>query len=141
MLSFFMLSSPALGFVPRGLEVAYRTRPSTSAHLPALLDDRVIISKTSFSQEPDLNNLSKRNNQVSFAAILPALAVLTTCLPAEAAAPVPSALWAYAHYLSIIAIFGCLSAEKTLVKVGMTEEEEATVVKLDLVYGVMAALL
>ena len=74
--------------------------------------------------------------------IIPAIMVLTTALPAEAAAgPVPSALWAYAHYLSIIIIFGCLAAEKTIVKAGMTAEEENTIVKLDLLYGVLAVLL
>jgi len=64
--------------------------------------------------------------------------------PAEAAtagAVVPTALWAYAHYLSIIVITGCLAAERTIVKANMTEEEENTIVKLDLVYGLMAALL
>jgi hypothetical protein len=74
--------------------------------------------------------------------LIPAIVVLATSLPAEAAAgAVPSALWAYAHYLSIIVIFGCLSAERTIVKAGMTEEEEKTIVKLDLLYGVMAVLL
>jgi Predicted membrane protein (DUF2214) len=74
--------------------------------------------------------------------LIPAIVVLTTSLPAEAAAgAVPSALWAYAHFLSIIVIFGCLSAERTIVKAGMTEEEEKTIVKLDLLYGVMAVLL
>ena len=74
--------------------------------------------------------------------LIPSILVLATALPAEAAAgAVPSALWAYAHYLSIIVIFGCLSAERTIIKAGMTEEEEETIVKLDLLYGVMAVLL
>jgi uncharacterized membrane protein len=69
-----------------------------------------------------------------------------TPLPAEAAAAaaggvVPSALWAYGHYFSIVAIFGCLAAERTLVRQDMSVQDEETVVKLDLVYGVMAALL
>jgi hypothetical protein len=80
--------------------------------------------------------------------VLPAFAltcfVLLSSLPAEAAAAggqVASALWAYGHFVSVIAIFGCLSAEKTLVTVDMTEDDEALVVKLDLIYGVLAALL
>jgi uncharacterized membrane protein len=78
----------------------------------------------------------------SMETLIPAMILLTASLPSEAAAgPVPSALWAYAHYFSILVIFGCLSAERTLVKADMTQEEENIVIKLDLVYGLMAALL
>lgn len=69
---------------------------------------------------------------------LPAYAAATS---ATTVMPISSALWAYGHYVSIIAIFGCLSVEKTLVKADMTVEDENTVVKLDVIYGVMAALL
>lgn len=70
-------------------------------------------------------------------------AVLLTCLPAEAAAVpvVPSALWAYGHYLSILVITSCLVAERNLVKPDMSVEDENIIVKIDVVYGVMAALL
>jgi hypothetical protein len=71
---------------------------------------------------------------------LPAYAAAASATTA-AAMPIPSALWAYGHYVSIIAIFGCLSVERTLVKADMTVDDENTVVKLDVVYGVMAALL
>lgn len=73
------------------------------------------------------------------------LVLLVASTPAEAAsaapAVIPSALWAYAHYASIISIFGILSAEKTLIKPDMTQDEESTVVKLDLIYGLLAVLL
>ena len=73
--------------------------------------------------------------------ILPAT-VLLTALPAEAAGGVvPSALWAYGHYLSILVITGCLIAERILVKPDMSVDDEDTIVKIDLVYGLMAALL
>ena len=72
--------------------------------------------------------------------ILPA-AILSTALPVEAAGVLPSALWAYGHYLSILAITGCLIAERILVKPDMSVEDEDTIVKIDVVYGVMAALL
>jgi uncharacterized membrane protein len=66
---------------------------------------------------------------------------LISASPANAVGTVPLALWAYAHFVSIIVIFGCLVAEKTLVKAAMTVEEEELVVRLDLVYGLMVALL
>lgn len=72
--------------------------------------------------------------------ILPA-AILSTALPVEAAGVLPSALWAYAHYLSLLVITGCLVAERTLVKPAMSVEDEDAVVRLDVVYGLMAALL
>jgi hypothetical protein len=72
--------------------------------------------------------------------ILPA-AIMSTALPVEAAGVLPSALWAYGHYLSILAITGCLIAERILVKPDMSVEDEDTIVKIDVVYGVMAALL
>jgi Predicted membrane protein (DUF2214) len=75
---------------------------------------------------------------------LPVVAASTTAIAAATASTpssIPSALWAYGHYASIIAIFGCLSVERTLVKAEMSVQDENMVVKLDVVYGVMAALL
>jgi Predicted membrane protein (DUF2214) len=84
-------------------------------------------------------------SSMTFMPALPAAAAAaastTTTLNIAAAAALPSALWAYGHYVSIIAIFGCLAVERTLVKVDMSVQDENTVVKLDVVYGVMAALL
>lgn len=95
------------------------------------------------SQKTDFKNTGDSVTS-SLKTWIPAAVLLTASLPAEAAttgAVVPTALWAYAHYFSIIVIFGCLAAERTIVKAGMTEEEENTIVKLDLVYGLMAFLL
>ena len=64
----------------------------------------------------------------------PALAAVLT-------SPVASGLWAYAHYLSILVIVGCLTAERVIVKADMATVEEDQIVKIDLVYGLMAALL
>lgn len=137
-----LVSSPALGFVPFGLKARYPGNQRTLGSPHALLYDPVACSETAFSNVPESNNSSEMSHEVTVANLLPAFVLLTTSLPADAAAgAVPAALWAYGHYFSIIAIFGCLSAEKTLVKPGMSEEEEKAVVKLDLLYGVLAALL
>jgi hypothetical protein len=81
-------------------------------------------------------------NLIEKTVIIPVLAILLTALPAEAAAGVlPTALWAYAHYLSILVITGCLAAERSLVKADMSVDDEDTIVKIDLVYCLMAALL
>ena len=137
LLTTFLVSSPASGFVSFGLKARH-----PSKH--ALLNDPFACSEVPASDGPKSNDSSEMHHGITVANLLPAVLLFTTSLPAEAAvggAPVPSALWAYGHYFSIIAIFGCLSAEKTLVKPGMSEEEENMVVKLDVLYGVMAALL
>jgi hypothetical protein len=59
--------------------------------------------------------------------------VSTTVAAANIMPMIPSALWAYGHYVSIIAIFGCLCVEKTLVNAEMTVQDENTVVKLDVI--------
>lgn len=64
----------------------------------------------------------------------PALAAVST-------SPVVSGLWAYAHYFSILVIVGCLTAERVIVKADMATVEEDQIVKIDLVYGLIAALL
>lgn len=76
------------------------------------------------------------------------LLVATTSFPALAATTdvvsssvLPSALWAYGHYFSILVIMGCLTAERLIVREDMTVDDEDMIVKLDLVYGLMAALL
>ena len=80
--------------------------------------------------------------------IVPVLAAASTtavfpfpALAATATSVLPSALWAYGHFLSILVIVGCLTAERIIVKADMTPSNEDTIVKLDLVYGLMAALL
>jgi len=57
------------------------------------------------------------------------------------AAALKSALFAYLHYVSILAIFGILVAEKMLIQPGMSVEDERTLTKIDLAYGVLAAVL
>ena len=73
-----------------------------------------------------------------------ALAVLTV-LPDKAVAvdsfAVQSALTSYAHIFSIMAITGCLVAERLLIQTDMSKEDEDIVNKIDFVYGLVAALL
>lgn len=52
-----------------------------------------------------------------------------------------SALWAYAHSVSILVILACLIAERHLIQPSMTVEDEDTVIKIDLVLGLMGVLL
>jgi len=105
--------------------------------------DKQMLSKT--RQDPSLSK-----NGVLPVAVAIAIAALTNTYLSEASAvaPTPSvssvlpnALWAYAHYFSIIAITLCLASERALVDADMPIEDEETVVKIDVAYGLLAALL
>jgi hypothetical protein len=94
-------------------------------------------------QSPEQNEIEKAARNLPIAAA--SLALLVVPGPALAAATstsaVSSGLWAYAHFFSILLIVGCLTAERIIVRADMTTAEEDQIVKIDLVYGLMAALL
>ena len=93
-------------------------------------------------QQPRQGGLDMAQNLPIAAASLAVLAGNPDpALAAVSASPVASGLWAYAHYLSILVIVGCLTAERIIVKADMATAEEDQIVKIDLVYGLMAALL
>lgn len=133
-------SSFASGFAPKRSKFSLTSQPSLTTVRTAPL------SRTKGGgEEQDVWGASISDDitdsfELDRGLILPA-AILSTALPVEAAGVVPSALWAYGHYLSILAITGCLVAEKTLVKPDMSIDDEDTIVKIDVVYGLMAALL
>jgi len=80
--------------------------------------------------------------QVAAAAAATALA-LGTALPAEAATAanaVPSALAAYGHYLGLLAVAMCLSAERLLVAEDMSEDAFDKLAIADGAYGVAGVL-
>jgi hypothetical protein len=78
---------------------------------------------------------------ISLAPLIPSALALFTALPAEAAGAVPSALWAYAHYVSILLVMASLVGQRVLVKASMSDEEEDTLQLFDTIYGVSALLL
>lgn len=86
--------------------------------------------------------------KASALAIIP-VTMLALSTPAEAATlllasdsfTIQSALWSYAHTFSILGITGCLVAERFLVKPDMSMEDENTLIKVDLLYGILAVLL
>lgn len=69
-----------------------------------------------------------------WAAAAPAALALWTASPAEAADVVPSALWAYGHYLSMLLAMGALVAERVLIKPEMSSDEEKALRLADLAY-------
>ncbi|CAE7236402.1 unnamed protein product [Symbiodinium natans] len=52
-----------------------------------------------------------------------------------------SALAAYGHYLGLVLGTGCLVAERLMIKAGMSEEEEQTVLSIDSLYGLVGLLI
>jgi hypothetical protein len=110
----------------------------------------VARSLSSFDDHPADGPRDSTNNDaefcgiggpVSLAALIPSALALFTALPAEAAGAVPSALWAYAHYVSILLVMASLVGQRVLVKAGMSDEEENTLQLFDIIYGVSALIL
>ena len=76
------------------------------------------------------------------ALMAPACVALLTASPAEAAGDtIPSALWAYAHYASMLGAMGVVVGQRFVVKPGMTEEDESLLGKLNIAYGVFLTLI
>ena len=66
------------------------------------------------------------------------LAPWDTVLAADVPTSVPviySAIAAYAHYLGLVIVVACLTAERILIKPGMTQEDEKKAVYADILYG------
>jgi|UniRef100_A0A7S2UMI6 putative membrane protein len=88
-------------------------------------------------------NDKKSNNDVWNAAALVGAAALFSASPANAASSdaVPSALVAYGHYFSLLAIMGCITAERCTVKPNMSIDEEKLLGYADIGYGLFGTLL
>ena len=133
--SLLLIPSLASGFAPTTQNaVIPNANPSRVRTAPPLPTIELLDATSSFQSD------ATKFMSLDKSLMVPAT-VLLTALPVEAAGVVPSALWAYAHYLSILVITGCLVAEKNIVKAEMSVDDEDTIVKIDLVYGLMAALL
>jgi putative membrane protein len=106
------------------------------------------VSKDDNVNSDDVFGLGEKEKRalMTLAGATPAVAVLFSTLPAEAAAqgamfPVISALVAYVHYASLLVTSGCLVAERLLIKPDMSEEDQDTLTTADTVYGLAAVLL
>lgn len=135
---FLLLLFPSLasGFAP-----ARRNAVMPNAN-PTVVSAPLVFQTTKDADDcRQVTSSFQRDDRSNSMLVIPAATVLFTALPVEAAGVVPAALWAYAHYLSILAITGCLVAEKVIVKPNMSVDDEDYIVKIDLVYGLMAALL
>lgn len=131
-----------------GDKVEMAPRHNTLASL-LLAPDRVVGKEAGDPKDDTVfknGQLSSHHNVIGavVAGLVMAVGWSAGALPAHAAAGgavLPSALWAYAHYVSIICIFGIICAERLLIATDMTAEDEDLLVKLDLGYGLLAALL
>ena len=65
----------------------------------------------------------------------------TEMLAVAAAAPIPSALAAYGHYLSFMVCTACLTAERLTIKPAMSMAEEKVMAVADSAYGLASLLL
>ncbi|CAB9515809.1 Predicted membrane protein (DUF2214) [Seminavis robusta] len=116
---------------------------------PVFQSDTVLFAST-----PDDNMETSGVNkmQVSTIATASTLTLLVfwaawTAIPQEVVAMqistsvVGSALIAFAHVFSVLAITGCLVAERLLFKTNITQEDEDKLVQIDFVYGILAMVL
>ena len=94
-------------------------------------EDETLLSQALDSQDDFSHQL---------ALMAPACAVLLTASPAEAADTIPTALWAYAHYASMLGAMGTVVGQRFIVKSGMTKEDESVLGQLNIVYGVFLTL-
>lgn len=94
------------------------------------------IQQFDFPENDDDSNNKITN---SLLAIAPVAALTMIPFPAEAAGAeaIPSALAAYAHYLSLFAIVGLITYERVTVEANMTKEKEMNLAVADIGVGVM----
>lgn len=89
----------------------------------------------------DENSSAIRNNDgvVPKVAAVMTIALVGTPTPALAAAgPVPSAFFAWLHFVGILGVSGGLIAERFLIRPGLTLEDENRINLADLIYGLSA---
>ena len=65
---------------------------------------------------------------------------LDSALTLASASPIPSALFAYAHYLGLLLVVSSLVSERLLIKPGMSESDFDKVAFADITYGLAGTL-
>ena len=104
----------------------YRLAPLRVNRHKAVVEERPHNDKEDYSRE--------------LALLAPACVALFTASPAEAADTIPTALWAYAHYASMLAAMGSVAGQRFVLKPGMTEQEESVLGQLNIAYGIFLTL-
>ena len=122
----------------------YRTKP-TSGLIKQPLTSPPIVTSPSSVTPPSVFVKPQTLVAVSAAALtslvaLPNSAEATSSLLVTNAA-IPPALCSFAHTFSVLGIVICLVAERFLVSTDMSDEDEDTIVTIDVLYGVLAMLL
>lgn len=100
----------------------------------------------SLGKFPSSSSLSSSSfpNSLVPSILLPSI---VSCIPSIANAAVsdslsalPSALAAYGHYLGLVIVVACLTAERLLIKPGMSADDETKLVIADSLYGISGVL-
>jgi Predicted membrane protein (DUF2214) len=113
-----------------------RHHPATTQSLrslPVTAEGNIAYPDHCLEQEPGSHSTDRPGEKLLWMAA-PAALALCTAFPAEAADVVPSALWAYGHYLGMLLTMGSLVAEHVLIKPQMSSDEEKALRLADLVY-------
>lgn len=118
-----------------------RAGPPSKQHLEQTFDPVGLPEPSACSSLLASSESPKVVGPVTVATALAAF--LASPAPAHAAGleALPSALAAYVHYVSLFLIIASVTAERVLIKPGMSPEEEKTVSLADAVYGVASVAL
>ncbi|GKY90773.1 hypothetical protein MPSEU_000050100 [Mayamaea pseudoterrestris] len=141
--------STANGFTPSAERKSYDglTKSKVSHVRVKLQIDEAKIDATRLSAPSaeiksnlqDLTSAKDSTHPVSIflPALIAAVPILTTAMPADAATgggAVPSALFAYGHYFGLLAAMGLLVYERVTIQPGMTREQERNAAIADALY-------
>jgi len=119
---------------------------SSKLAAPVLVSQRRLVPVNNEVFEPiDFNNKpSTTTSWTTAAAAIPVLTTLFLSLPADAAtggAPIPSAVAAYVHYVSILIMAACITIERVTVKAGMSQEDQDLISSADIALGISGVTL
>uniref|UniRef100_A0A7S2S978 Uncharacterized protein n=1 Tax=Eucampia antarctica TaxID=49252 RepID=A0A7S2S978_9STRA len=119
--------------LPRSLLHAVKVKTDVGSN-----DDQ----KASYMPDGIIAQEPNNNRSELIAALAVAGPLLTFADPANAASnAVPSALFAYGHYICLFAIVSCVTAERLIVKPNMSEDEEKSLGYFDIGLGLTGTLL
>lgn len=123
-----------------------QSKTSPSRILSSTYQDEKSYDPTQLSNVKSNRDVATRPEAIFLASTASALPIMFTPEAAHATAAftnnaVQSAIAAYGHYISLLGILGCITAERLTIKPNMTPEEEDFIAGADIGLGLWGALI